>query len=434
MTLIELNNKRSVITDQIEAVINKGKAETRKLDETEEKKITELRAVIEDIDKQIKDITEADKRNAEVQTENKNITIIKRNMNDKKFSFYRAINAVVGQKNFQDSELRAMEIGNRAFMSNGLNIQGQIVLPMSTNRAYADLFGLGETERRTVLAAASNAAVKTDVFDLLAPLYSRNPLLQAGSQVIFASSNISFPSQSAISIDYVNGENIEESAVTPTNSTALTLAPKYIRGFVDISKTLLVQENPANEAIIMNSIVNAINKAIITAALGKHSHVTYKPDGFFTGLAVSAFTVTSGATAAKVNSMIAAVDSSDALEGSLSFFLHPQLAYILKAVPAFSTATVPILNGQDLGGYKYYTTSAMPKNLATATNEYGIVFGDWSKYIQAWFGSTPESLGALSILVDPYTRASFNAVRLHINLAQDMGVLRSASFAKGSMK
>lgn len=426
MALIEIQNSRQLAFDEMQTIITNGEKEVRKLNEVEEKRVIELKATIEKCDNDIKVIEETDKK-----TVNNNKSNNNRSMNDKRFSFFRAINAVAGQKNFQDSELRYMEIGNKAFQNNGLAAEGQILLPLSTNRMYADMFGMGQTERRAVLAAASNAAVQTDVMDLLAPLYSKNPLLQAGSQVIYATSNMSFPTQSAITIDYVNGENGGAADKTPTNSTALQLAPKRIAGYVDISKTLLVQQNPANEAIIMNSIVNAINKAIITAALGKHSSVAYKPNGLYTGTGFT-YACTSGASGEKIYKMISAVDTSDALEGSLGFMMHPELAYKLRQVPAFSTATTPILGDTSLAGYNYYTTTAMATGLNS--DQYGIVFADWSKYIQAFFGSTPESLGALSILVDPYTQASANAVRLHINVYQDMGVLQSASFARGSLK
>jgi HK97 family phage major capsid protein len=426
MTLIELQNNKATANDQIRAIVALGEKETRKLTAEEDVKLSELRKVITDADAEILKL-EAENRNAE--QKNKNITIINKKMNEKRFSFARAINAVAYNKPIQDSELRLMEIGNKAFSTNGLTTKGQIQLPLSENRDYAEMYGMGEVERRAVLAAASNASVATEVMDLIAPLYAQNPLIQMGAQVLYATANVTYPSQTAIVLDYVNGENIAETDVTPTNTAGLALTPKRIAGYVDISKTLLVQENPANEAIIKSSIVGAINSAIIKAVVDGHSHLAYKPDSLFTG---TGFTYQmTGATGLGVYNLIAMLDTANALEGSLAFLTHPMLAYKFRQVPAFASATVPILQGRnDLVGYPVFYTSAMSSTLNSSN--YGILFGDWSKFVMAFFGSTPESLGTLGILSRPiFSAAINNAVRLHIEVYQDMGPVRQASFIRG---
>jgi HK97 family phage major capsid protein len=429
MTLIELQNTKATAVDEQRAIIALAEKEARKLTDAEDTKIAALLTVIKNAADEIAKAEAADNvAEAETKSKNKNITIINKKMNEKRFSFARAINAVAYNKPLQDSEIRFMEIGNKAFSTNGLTTKGQIQLPLSTNRDYAEMYGMSEVEKRAVMAAAGNASVATEVMDLIAPLYAQNPLIQMGAQVLYATANVTYPSQTAIVLDYVNGENIAETDVTPTNTAGLALTPKRIAGYVDISKTLLVQENPANEAIIKSSIVGAINSAIIKAVVDGHSHLAYKPDSLFTG---TGFTYQmTGATGLGVYNLIAMLDTANALEGSLAFLTHPMLAYKFRQVPAFASATVPILQGRnDLVGYPVFYTSAMSSTLNSSN--YGILFGDWSKFVMAFFGSTPESLGTLGILVDPYSAAINNAVRLHIEVYQDMGPVRQASFIRG---
>jgi hypothetical protein len=435
--LIELQNKKQIAVDALEAIVNKGKAENRSLTQIEEDEVVKHKVTIALNEEKIKEIQEADKRNVETFKE-KNINY---NMNtpEKKFSFFRALNAVVNQQPFTDAETRLMKIGNNAFQMNGLTAKGQITIPLSENRMYADLFGASMAEKRAILAAASNASVQTNVMDLLGPLYAKNPLLLAGSQAVFATSNLSYPAQSAIAFDYVDGENTASTDKTPTNSVALSLTPMYIRGHVDISKTLLVQENSSNETIIRNSIVNGINKAIVSAFFGKHlASVAYKPKSLFGGLTGVPYAYIGATSADAIFKMIAAVDAQDALEGSLGFIFNPYTVYQLRQTPAFASATTPILNGNDVAGFPYYTTTTMPSDLQVTggtggTGYYGAAFADWSNLVQAFFGATPDSLGAVSIMVDPYTQAHLNTVRLHINIAHNMGILRNESFTKAAI-
>lgn len=435
MTLIELQNQKATAVDEQKSIIALAEKKARKLTDAEDTKIAALLTVIKNAADEIAKAEAADNvAETETKSKNKNITIINKKMNEKRFSFARAINAVANNKALQDSEMRVMELGNKAFTVNGLTSKGQIQLPLSENRDFAELYGMGIAEKRAILAAAGNAAVATEVMDLLGPLYAVNPLIQMGAEVVYATSNINFPAQSAITLDFVNGENIAETDVTPTNSAGLALTPKRIAGYVDISKTLLVQQNPANEAIIKSSIVGAINSAIIKAVVDAHSHLAYKPDSLFTGTGFT-YAMSGNSTGLGVYNLIATLDTANALEGSLAFLTHPMLAYKFRQTAAFASATVPILQGRnDLVGYPVYYTSAMASALRAGTNEYGILFGDWSKFVLAFFGSTPESLGTLGILVDPYSAALTNCVRLHIEIYEDMGAIRQASFIRGSGK
>ena len=116
---------------------------------------------------------------------------------------------------------------------------------------------------------------------------------------------------------------------------------------------------------------------------------------------------------------IQTIADNHGLDGNLAFVNSWELYSGLKTA-AQVASVYPAYVDDKLMGYNGYF-SAGPANIAGTSGD-GI-FGDFSRVYMAAFGPS-------NILVDPYTRATHNEVRLVMNNHMDWGVADGASFVK----
>ena len=121
-----------------------------------------------------------------------------------------------------------------------------------------------------------------------------------------------------------------------------------------------------------------------------------------------------------------AVDTANALEGSLAFITHP------KGKTALRTTKRDIAgNGficDDAGtvdGYPLYTTTGVATDVNT--NEIAIAFANWQEfYLCQW--------GGIAIKRDDLTKAAEGVVRLIVNTYWDFGFRRPGVYTLASIK
>ena len=107
------------------------------------------------------------------------------------------------------------------------------------------------------------------------------------------------------------------------------------------------------------------------------------------------------------------------LDGNLSFVNSWELYSSIKQEAQVSS-TYPLYVDDRLAGYPGYFSSG-PANSAGASGDG--MFGDFGRVYFATFGPS-------NILVDPYSAATTNEVRLVMNNHMDWGVASGASFVK----
>ena len=327
--------------------------------------------------------------------ENRNHTNNKFNM--KNFSLIKAINDVVNNRNINEDALTVIEMGAQEMRKSGLSYSGQIQLPVE-ERAATDgaIVATAETQGQEI--------VETEKLDILGPLRGKSILAEAGATFLTGLvGNISIPMYSGSTCGW-KGEMVAADNGMGEFDT-VELSPKRLTAYIDISKQFLVQDSVGAEEMLRADIVNALVAKLEQTIFGDADGDATKPAGIFYN-------------AEEANPSYSAVcdaeaDLTDYL-GDKRFVMSP------TAKSAFKQTTISgqlsdlrlLMQGNEVDGYPVSASSNVVAD--------GWAFGDFRELIVAQWGS-------IDIVVDPYTLATKNAIRLVINAFFDAKVRREGA-------
>jgi len=205
------------------------------------------------------------------------------------------------------------------------------------------------------------------------------------------------------------------------NFGKVTLTPKRVTGYADISNVILAQNGPAAEASVMRDMGRNMATQI-DAAMFASSNVSNAP-GCIVGttgtLTFTEATFGSGSIASDMLEAIQTIADDHGLDGNLSFVNSWELYSAIKK-EAQVASTYPLYVDDRLAGYPGYFSSAPAKSAGASGDG---MFGDFGRVYFAQFGPS-------NIIVDPYSAATTNEVRLVMNNHFDWGVADGASFVK----
>lgn len=214
----------------------------------------------------------------------------------------------------------------------------------------------------------------------------------------------------------------------------VTLQPRTMGAFVDMSRLLMLESVPAIEQIVRNDLLaSAADRMEFYAIQGSGSGG--QPTGILNTSGINDLDISSGTdvdamTWADVINLVELVEEDNGIvnQNAAGFLSNPNVkAALAQTAKVSSTDSVMILNDpwNQLYGYPIGFTSNVPNNLNPGdggTDASAVVFGDFSQLMIAQFG-------APSILVDPYTNSRAGSVRLVLHAELDVGVRNAVSFA-----
>lgn len=219
----------------------------------------------------------------------------------------------------------------------------------------------------------------------------------------------------------------ENAAGTDTSAdfTKITLSPNRINGYSNLSNVILMQNGTGAEAAIMRDMgrqiaakIDANMFASTDAAAGPGCIVaTTGVIDATTGTAFSDGTSVGG----DMLSAIQDLANDHGLDGNLGF-VNSFAGYSQIKKNAMVGSVSPLYQDDRLAGYPGWFSSA-PASVSGGSASFDGMFGDFSRVYFATFGPT-------SILVDPYSAATENAVRLVVNQHYDWKLASGASFCK----
>ena len=202
----------------------------------------------------------------------------------------------------------------------------------------------------------------------------------------------------------------------------VTLTPKRLTGYANLSNVILAQNGPAAEAAVMTDMGRNMAVQIDAAMFGSTS-VTAAPAAIAATTGCLTFTESTTAGGVGMNEdMLTAIQTiadNHGLDGNLAFVNAWKMYSNLKQGVQVS-GVYPAYVDDRLMGYPGYFSAAPTTSGTTSADG---LFGDFSRVYMATFGPS-------NILVDPYTRATNNEVRLVMNNHMDWGVADGASFVK----
>ena len=364
-------------------------------EETVEKSDEEV--VDEDKDKD-NDVEGEDKEETRsARTTHKHINI--NTMKEQRFSLLKAIRNVAENRQLDNVTAAVCNEGMKEMRAAGLNTVGQIYIPTM--------------ETRAAVSVASEGAdvVATDLYDIIEPLRAKNVLVQAGAKFYTGLTN-------SAQIPVMTGSNVnwagETAAATDGNVlfNNVTLTPKRLTAYVDISKMLLAQDSIGVENAIRQDLINAINSKLESTILGKGAKSATTPAGIFNGKTPTKVTDFEGLVGLE-----AKVEEANVL-GGISYIASPSARASFRNMMKGSRGTAQLAyTDGTLDGTPVYSTS----NVEAKT----FVVGDFSNLaIGSW--------GGLDIVVDNYTQAVNGMIRLVVNAYFDAALIRPEAFQFGT--
>ena len=317
-----------------------------------------------------------------------------KNIHMKNFSLIKAINDVVNNRNINEDALNVIEMGATEMRKSGLSYSGQIQLPVE--------------ERGTAIAATvatdGQEIVATDKLNILEPLRGKSILAEAGATFLTGLvGNISIPNYTGSTCGW-KGE-LEAADNGKGTFGSVELSPKRLTAYIDISKQFLTQDSVGAEEMLRSDIVNALIAKLEQTIFGDAVGDTTKPAGIFNGAEV---------VAPSYAGVCAAEAALTDYLGDKRFVMSP------TAKSSFKQTTISgeksdlrlLMQGNEVDGYPVSASS----NVVAG----GYAFGDFSELVVAQWGG-------IDIVVDPYTLATKNAIRLVINAFFDAKVRREGA-------
>lgn len=366
------------------------------VDETVEKSDEEV--VDEDKDKD-NDVEGEDKEDKETRSARTHKHININTMKEQRFSLLKAIRNVAENRQLDNVTAAVCNEGMKEMRAAGLNTVGQIYIPTMETRAAVSV------------ASEGVDVVATDLYDIIEPLRTKNVLVQAGAKFYTGlTNNAQIPVMTGSNVNWA-GENV---AATDGNVAFknVTLTPKRLTAYVDISKMLLAQDSVGVENAIRQDLINAINSKLESTILGKGAKSATTPAGIFNGKTPTKVTDFEGLVGLE-----AAVEEANVL-GGISYIASPSARASFRNMMKGSrgTAQLAYVDGT-LDGTPVYSTS----NVEAKT----FVVGDFSNLaIGSW--------GGLDIVVDNYTQAVNGMIRLVVNAYFDAALIRPEAFQYGT--
>lgn len=366
-------------------------------EETVEKSDEEVVEEDENKDNDVEGEDKEDKEETRSARTNKHINI--NTMKEQRFSLLKAIRNVAENRQLDNVTAAVCNEGMKEMRAAGLNTVGQIYIPTM------------ETRAAVTVASEGADVVATDLYDIIEPLRAKNVLVQAGAKFYTGlTNNAQIPVMTGSNVGWA-GEN---AAATDGNVlfNNVTLTPKRLTAYVDISKMLLAQDSIGVENAIRQDLINAINSKLENTILGKGAKSATTPAGIFNGKTPTKVTDFEGLVGLE-----AKVEEANVL-GSISYIASPSARASFRNMMKGSRGTAQLAyTDGTLDGTPVYSTS----NVEAKT----FVVGDFSNLaIGSW--------GGLDIVVDNYTQAVNGMIRLVVNAYFDAALIRPEAFQYGT--
>ena len=241
--------------------------------------------------------------------------------------------------------------------------------------------------------------------------------------------NVSIPALNAkTSVGFV-AENAAPGSEGAPTFRAVTMSPKTLLQYVDISRRLAMQSDPSVEQLVRDDMTRQFAAKIDEVAI-EGSSGGAEPTGILATSGIGAVTIgTNGGalTYAKVVELEKEVAVDNALAGNLAYLTNPKVVASMRTTPRQATGVEGnfILNDSNMVlGYDVASTTLVPSDLTKGSGSAlsALIFGNFNDLMIGMFGG-------LDVLVDPYTGSSTGAIRVALYQDVDVAVRHAESFA-----
>lgn len=365
--------------------------EQRELSEAETNEKNMLIAERSDLQKQLKEIEDGEKRAAQIHIPAGE---------EKPFSLIEQIRSIVNGGRFEGKyadEVRGM--ADKAKLS----YEGDILMKASAPELRTlDGILTGTNNFTSNTYNGGHEMVPTDVLPIIEAVYNYTVLERAGANFYNGLvGDTKLPVMSMINFGF-KAENADADKVTPTMGK-VDLTPKRLTGEILISKQLLRQTSQDIETRLRLSIAKAIAQALEVAILGYGT----SPHN---GMMYNATTVALASTT--YDTVLGLAQSIYSLNYNPTFVVDPMAARFLKQKARLSGGLEAIMYGGQIDNEPTFITNSVKVSTATSG---AITCADFSHLHVGTWGDL------LDITVDPLSQSGKSLIRLVLNYYCDWG-------------
>ena len=329
------------------------------------------------------------------------------------FSLMKAIRAMSNptDRRAQEAATFEFEAAAEAARRDGVEPQG-LYIPADVRRSW-------KMSKRDLNTTDDSAIIAEDFRggDFIDVLRNASSVMQAGATMLSGlQGDVKIPKKTAASsAGWIANEGGAAAESEPTLGQ-VTMSPKTLGAFTDITRLMMMQSSLDIEALIRNDLSTALALAIDLGALAG-SGSSGQPTGIKNVNGINAPTAFAAAnpTFAEIVAMETAVAEDNALMGNLAYILPAGMYGALKtATKDAGSGQFVVEPGNTINGYR-----AIVSNQVTAGDLY---FGNFSDLLVGMYGG-------LDITVDPFTNSTSGTVRIVALQTMDVAVRHAVSFA-----
>jgi HK97 family phage major capsid protein len=403
MDKLEIRNQIKTKNTEIAVFADKLITEKREATNLEQLNLDAIRAEIVELQSQLAEVEKVDVRKAT------NMSVGKSN---ESFSLMKAIRDNIEGKAPSDITTFVTNEGRDSFAHAGLSYRGQLPLPMESRALDSILAGT---------ATQGAEIVSTEVFALMPYLRANLVLAKAGATILTGLvGDIQIPILSTGATAQWKSE-VATAVVAGQGFSDVTLSPRRITAFYDVSKQFIQQDSKNAEAMLRQDLLNSVSDLFEATILGTAAGSATQPAGLLNGVS---YTFTSGHTYANVVSLETALANNNTLRGNLAYILSPASVGVMKTTPRTPTygSTFVVEDNTTINGYPFFTSTNVPTVGGAKAGIFGnfqdLIIGQWS---------------GMDLTIDPYSRAVFGEVRIVINFYISAVVRRPKSFVYATL-
>ena len=339
----------------------------------------------------------------------------------RRFSIVRALNALA---NPQDAAAQRAAAFER---------EASDAVAAKAGRAARGFYVPHDVQKRDLTVSTATAGgnlVATELSgDFIELLRNAMVVMGMGTRMLSGlQGNIAIPKMTGAGTAYWVSENTVPSGEANQSFGQVTMSPRTVGAYTDISRRLLLQSSVDVEAMVTQDLATILGLAIQQAAING-TGTANQPQGILNAITASVVGGTDGAapTWAHIVELETDVAVANADVGTLGYLVNAQTRGKLKGTSKVSGQNGFIWDGGDtpLNGYRTGVTNAVPSNLVKGSSGAvcsAIIFGNWADLVIGMWGT-------LDLMADPYTGSAAGTVRIRALQDVDVAIRHSESFA-----
>lgn len=337
----------------------------------------------------------------------------------KQFSLVRAINALSNpaDRRAQQAAAYEFEVSQAAAERMKKEARG-IIIPV-------------DVLKRDLTVGTATAGGHTVATNLLAGsfidlLVSRMVVAARATRLSDLNGNVAIPRQTGGATAYWVAES-----GAPTESQQafdqVTLSPKTVGAFTDISRKLMIQSSIDVEQFVRMDLARTLALEIDRVCI-EGLGASNEPKGILnvTGIGdVAGGTNGLAPTWAHIVSLESEVAADNADMGSLAYVTNAKVRGKLKQTEKASNTAQFVWNGTELNGYPALVSNQVPSDLTKGSSSgicSAIIFGNFADLLLGMWGG-------LDLTVDPYSNSTSGTVRVVVLQDIDLAVRHAESFS-----